>query len=453
MTPAGSSAAPPVSEQREAAARRAVPVGHRLVMWAGVAAIAAAFTAFLFSLREGPGLDMTVYWRGAQVLHGANPSADYLYAPSLVEAGRLELPFTYPPAAAVIFYPLGALSLEQAWAVLKIVNGLLMAALCWGCLRLAPFSRGWFHIRPLPTLLGFAALCLIAWQLFPTWFTFTFGQINLLLALLILVDFGRRRAGGTGTGFLTGLAAGLKLTPAAMGLVPLVQGRWRSIAGMAAGVVFTIVAAAIVLPREVLDYFTTQVWTTGRVGDDGRISNQSLNGVLHLWGVPESLSGPLWIVAVLATIGLGALGIRRAARAGDQYSATVIGALVMLLISPISWEHHWVWVLPLLLALLPAEPRRAAAGEWAVAAGLAVLLLVVFQDNPSVLAAEYLGDQDAGVVFNGSPALDRLGTVPVLAAVLAGAWVALRPRPLPLSPADARQEDARRDDDAGRPAR
>ena len=87
-----------------------------------------------------------------------------------------------------------------------------------------------------------------------------------------------------------------------------------------------------------------------------------------------------------------------------------------------------MWVLPLLFALVPDRPRSAPPAEWAVAAVLALMILVAFSDNPSVMAAEYLGDRGADVVFNGPPALERLGTVPLLVSMAAGAWVALRPR-------------------------
>lgn len=401
---------------------------QRLLMWAGLLIFTAVFILVVHSQREAPGLDMQVYWRAAQILHGQNPTTDYLYAPSLVEAGKIELPFTYPPAAAILFHPLGAMSLESAWSVLKAVNAGLIGVFVGVVLRLAPISRGWFLLRPVPTLLAYATALGLAWHLYPVWFTFIFGQINVLLAVLILADLGRRRSGGAGSGVLTGLAAGLKITPAAMGLVPLVLGRWRTIIGMVLGVLITVLGAAVVLPREVLDYFTHQLFSTDRVGDAGRISNQSLNGVLHLWGLPDALVTPLWLLLSVAVIVLGGLGIRRAARADDPFSAVVLGALVMLLISPISWEHHWVWVLPLLFALVPDRPRSAPPAEWAVAAVLALMILVAFSDNPSVMAAEYLGDRGADVVFNGPPALERLGTVPLLVSMAAGAWVALRPR-------------------------
>ena len=164
------------------------------------------------------------------------------------------------------------MSLESAWSVLKAVNAGLIGVFVGVVLRLAPISRGWFLLRPVPTLLAYATALGLAWHLYPVWFTFIFGQINVLLAVLILADLGRRRSGGAGSGVLTGLAAGLKITPAAMGLVPLVLGRWRTIIGMLLGVLITVLGAAVVLPREVLDYFTHQLFSTDRVGDAGRIS-------------------------------------------------------------------------------------------------------------------------------------------------------------------------------------
>ena len=229
---------------------------QRLLMWAGLLIFTAVFILVVHSQREAPGLDMQVYWRAAQILHGQNPTTDYLYAPSLVEAGKIELPFTYPPAAAILFHPLGAMSLESAWSVLKAVNAGLIGVFVGVVLRLAPISRGWFLLRPVPTLLAYATALGLAWHLYPVWFTFIFGQINVLLAVLILADLGRRRSGGAGSGVLTGLAAGLKITPAAMGLVPLVLGRWRTIIGMVLGVLITVLGAAVVLPREVLDYLS-----------------------------------------------------------------------------------------------------------------------------------------------------------------------------------------------------
>lgn len=417
------------------------------VMVGGMLAVSAAFVAYVLATRPKPGLDMQVYWRAAQVLQGNNPTTSDLYDPVLVQAGKLELPFTYPPLSALAFYPLGGMTLEQAWTTMAVVGVLLTCVLAAVCLRLAPFSRDWFGVRVVPTLLAFAVFCGVLWNLYPSRFTIVYGQVNTMLAILILADLGRRARRRWGSGFLTGVAAGFKITPAAMGLVPLVQGRWRTLVGMAVGVATTIAVSAVFLPREVWAYFTSELWQTGRVGEVDRISNMSLNGLLHLWDLPDGLLKPVWLTAVLLVVAGGAAGIRRASRVQDFFSATVIGALVMLLISPITWEHHWVWVAPLMIALVPAAPRAAPAWQWAVALTLIGLVFWSFTSAPSVFAAQVLGENYPEVVLHGPPALERVATVPVVVAVLSGVWLALRPYPAALTALTTAPEP--RDSDLG----
>ena len=124
--------------------------------------------------------------------------------------------------------------------------------------------------------------------------------------MLILADLTRQSTRRRAAGFLTGLAAGLKITPAAMGLVPLALQQWRTIAGMAVGFMTTVVIAALFLPRQVFSYFTEQLWSTDRVGDATRLSNQSLTGTLYQWGFPEASVRPLWLVLSLLLIMAGA---------------------------------------------------------------------------------------------------------------------------------------------------
>lgn len=412
--------------------------GSRWVMRAGMAVIAVLFAAYMSAIYwDTPGLDMEVYWRAAQVLHGLNPATDELYAPSLVETRKFELPFTYPPSAALLFYPLGGLSLEQAWHVMCLGGSLVMVVLVWQVLRLAPFSRSWFGLRVVPTLVAFSLGCLAASHLYPVRFTFFYGQINTLLAVLILADLTRQSTHRRAAGFLTGLAAGLKITPAAMGLVPLALKQWRTIAGMAVGFMTTVVIAALFLPRQVFSYFTEQLWSTDRVGDATRLSNQSLTGTLHQWGFPEASVRPLWLVLSLLLIVAGAMAIRRLAHHDDLFSAVCIGAMVMLLISPISWEHHWVWVLPLAAAVLPHAPAQRTPVGWAVSLALFAALWFLFANNPALIAAHVLGDLNADYYFYADSRLQAVvATMPVLAAITAAAWICLRPQ------ADLRARDA-----------
>lgn len=132
---------------------------------------------------------------------------------------------------------------------------------------------------------------------------------------------------------------------------------------------------------------------------------------------------------VLLVIAASALAIRRLGRHGDQFSAVCVGAVVMLLISPISWEHHWVWVLPLMLALVPHRRAQKTLAGWAVSIGFIVALWVLFANNPALIAAHFLGDLNADYYFYATNRVQAMvATLPVIAASGATAWISVRPQ-------------------------
>jgi len=49
-------------------------------------------------------------------------------------------------------------------------------------------------------------------------------------------------------------------------------------------------------------------------------------------------------------------------RSDDRVLGACLGALAMLIASPISWSHHWVWVLPVAIVLW--ERSRVASVAW-----------------------------------------------------------------------------------------
>jgi alpha-1,2-mannosyltransferase len=49
-------------------------------------------------------------------------------------------------------------------------------------------------------------------------------------------------------------------------------------------------------------------------------------------------------------------------RRGDRVLGTCLGAMAMLLASPVSWSHHWVWAVPVALVLW--ERSRYAGAAW-----------------------------------------------------------------------------------------
>jgi hypothetical protein len=81
-------------------------------------------------------------------------------------------------------------------------------------------------------------------------------------------------------------------------------------------------------------------------------SNQSLEGILQ-----RAIDGPWRVVWVLAVVAVLAYGLRAAVLAhadGDEVRAVAITGLVSVLVSPISWIHHLVWVVPVLAVIVGA---------------------------------------------------------------------------------------------------
>jgi alpha-1,2-mannosyltransferase len=102
--------------------------------------------------------------------------------------------------------------------------------------------------------------------------------------------------------------------------------------------------------------------------------------------VHHELPGRLWLVpaALVAVLSLDVA--RRLHLRGDDVLALGAVVLGMLLASPISWTHHWVW------ALVPAVAMwRATRGGRALAAAYLVLSATAGIYLPQRLGAPDLG--------------------------------------------------------------
>jgi hypothetical protein len=87
------------------------------------------------------------------------------------------------------------------------------------------------------------------------------------------------------------------------------------------------------------------------------ISNQSLYAAaVRILGGTSHVGSWFWpVAAVLAVAGLALAAA--AARRGDWLGAAAVTGTTGLIVSPISWTHHWVWVLPALVVLLRGGSR------------------------------------------------------------------------------------------------
>ncbi|MGW2488292.1 glycosyltransferase family 87 protein [Streptomyces sp. NPDC001606] len=319
----------------------------RLLLVLVLAAAVTAFTATVPLLRGF--FDLRVYYGTVHtwVAHGGRI---YDYHVPGTSYG-----FTYPPFAALAMLPLAPLGRTAAVAVSLLLNLAALAAVL-GILA-GPDRRryGWFRWA--------LALCLLA--LFePLRDTVSFGQVNLVLLALVLGDAwlmaaGRDRWAGAGIG----LAAAVKLTPALFIGLLLLAGRRRAAATAVAVAAAATGLAAWADPGASRYYWTDALWQTGRVGRLDYVSNQSLQGVLARLG---ETGRPMWATAVLLTLCVWAWRSRRAARAGDWAAAFALTGAAACLVSPITWVHHLVWLLPSFAVLLRTGHRRVAAALYAV---------------------------------------------------------------------------------------
>jgi len=359
-------------------------------------------------------VDLAVYVDGARHLTDGT-LYDFFSEP-------LHLPFTYPPFSAMIFTPMTWLP----WTLLRI----LWQIASFGAIGLMAYSTlrllgraGPKAPNPVPITPGIVVtVTALGLWLEPVRTTFNYGQINLFLCALLLAGAvaGKEWLSGASVG----LAAGIKLTPAITGLYYLLQKRWSAVIWSIVFFAATVAIGLALLPGETWRFFTKLMLDPGRTGPVWSAINQSLRGALARV-IGEDLT-TVWLVFAVAAAVLGVMVCWLCLRVEDRTAAFLAVQFTGLLISPISWSHHWVWVLPLLLWCL-FGPRqrftsvRVLAWAWVIATCSYVV---------SILIAQQYIDQPAS-----RPAWQSvLGTIyPVLGVVtlvLLGA-IALRIRAAP----------------------
>ncbi len=346
----------------------------------------------------GTRIDLAVYrMGGAALLHGRP-----LYEQVMPRTG---LPFTYPPFAAFLFAPIAVL---PQWMAQALWGGLLFVCLAFFVREIAAaVGLPGRHViaatagRPVAAgglLLG-TAVVVLACE--PVRQNFGFGQVNIPLALMVLLDL-RGRTGRLPRGVLLGLAGAVKLTPLIFVPYLLLVGRWKAAA--VASATFLGVGGLAALPTAADShlFWTELVTDPSYIGGTPYAANQSLCGVLtRLAG--HAIYAETWYRAVtIAVAATGLLLAARVTRRGDAPLGWTICGLTGLLVSPVSWTHHWMWSLAA-LAWLAAPSRRGdhtpgtggapRSGRWvpvaAAAAGTVLLLISPVWWVPNTQNREY----------------------------------------------------------------
>lgn len=268
----------------------------------------------------------------------------------LVDGGRLydfhyrdsAYGFTYPPFAALVMAPLVITSWPVAVALSLLVNAAMVVLLLrW---FLVPILRRRDWPTWTPSALGFIAVVVFE----PARDTFSFGQINLVLLVLVCADMRALTAGRRTAGVGIGLAAAIKLTPAVFIGYLLLSRQYRAAATAAGTAAGATVLTAIVAPGPSRDFWTGALWDTDRVGRLEYVSNQSLRGVMARLDAPAIC----WVAAVALVVAYWCWWVRVRRAPGDHAAGFAVTGVVACLISPVTWVHHLVWVLPALFWLL-----------------------------------------------------------------------------------------------------
>lgn len=329
---------------------------RRIAIGILVCAALVALGAWAYGLFDGM-IDLRVYRMGGSVLLDRGS----LYDATLAGSG---LPFTYPPFAAIAMLPLAAVPWGVALVVWTTISVLCIAAI-W---RSSLPASAWAYFPERKRVLILVALTAASLLLEPVWQTIQFGQINLLLTAMILLDL-TRPADAKWRGFWVGVTIGVKLTPLPFLAFLLITKQWRALRNAVLGLLATMAIGFAVVPNQSWHYWTVVIRDANRVGGLAYTGNQSFMGFLSRLGDDASWVEPTWFL-LSAVFGLAVLWLaRRYWLADERVTAISVMALAVLYASPVSWSHHWVWIIPLGVSLIRAVNRQWGLNP-AVAAGV-----------------------------------------------------------------------------------
>jgi glycosyl transferase family 87 len=334
-------------------------------MWAGLAALALAIGLYAINLALHPHVllsdtDLAVY-RDAGLVARRSPGQLYQWQQSL------GVRFTYTPFAAAFC----ALAAVLPWGLVAKLMLVGSVAALLETVWLAFGGLGWSGTSRLGATCAVGA---VSFWLEPVQRTLQTGEIDLLLLLLVVWDLSDRRGRWQGAGL--GAAAGIKLV--ALIFIPylLLTGRRRQACTAAVTFALTMVIGAVLFPQDSVAWWLGGAfWNARRTGFVGYLANQSLLGMTtRLAGTipPAAVWLVLAVLAALPGLSLAALMHRR----GRPVHGWVVCAITGLIVSPVSWDHHWVWIAPVLavLADMAIRARKALRAAWFASFALVVMV-------------------------------------------------------------------------------
>jgi alpha-1,2-mannosyltransferase len=243
--------------------------------------------------------------------------------------------------------------------------------------------------------------------------TLAFGQVNAVLMLVVVADL-CLPDGNWLKGVGVGLAAGFKLTPLIFIPYLLLTRRYRAAVVALGTFGVTIAATDLLIPKAVRQFWAGLMFLrVSRVGNIAYVGNQSLYGAsIRLLGSARA-AHPYYLAAATVIGFAGLLVAAGLSRRGQELAGVVTCALTGLLVSPVSWSHHWVWIAPTLVLLTDLAVRAGKAARLAprpvadrlafTAAGLAVMAALALSIAYPFHAAPGAPRLPAGLIWTVPP--------------------------------------------------
>jgi alpha-1,2-mannosyltransferase len=276
-------------------------------------------------------IDLHAYWEGSAAwTHGR----DLYGSLSSRSAGRVP-DFIYPPFALIALAPFTVTSFSVAKATIVAASVACLAISGYVILRrLRPTAPAYTTVRLVAVAMPVLAV------LEPVRTTIGLGQINILLMTAVVVDC-LAPATRLPRGILVGLAAAIKVTPAAFLLFFLLRKDFRALVTAAVTAVVATGAGFALAPSEsVRFWFGGVLFQPHRVSGPATRENQTVAASLSRLHLPEGTQVVTRVALIVIVLVVGATAIRHA----DRALALLANATVALLVSPLSWVAHWVWL-------------------------------------------------------------------------------------------------------------
>jgi alpha-1,2-mannosyltransferase len=379
------------SGQRVGAVRTGGRTTVQVAVVCAVAAVVAGYLAFFPVLNPWHGaFDLKVY-RGAVIW--------WLHHRPLYSFHRNATPygFTYPPFAALTMLPMAWFTEVKAEIVNLVASALAVIGTTWWLVAPVAARHRW------PRWFAVALAVPLVYVMEPVRETLAYGQVNLYLVALVLLDLALLGRGSRFAGVGIGLATAIKLTPGLFILYLALTGRWRP-AGVALGtLVAATLAAFVVAPGTSTQFWTRILFETNRVGRVGSADNQSVLGLMTRLFGSGAWVDRLWLLVAAAVLAVGMARARQAFRRGDELVGVTLTGLTSCLVSPISWTHHLYWIVPAALVLIDvAAGTRVDGASWSLvhgrprptkllAGGAALTVMAVFGLSLVWLMADFDG--------------------------------------------------------------